>query len=248
MDHKLTIIFGILLAIFASCDTRSSRQAESESSTPATADLPSIQITPILNVPENFDAILELIEPYDYENIEPGKVRFFYDLRNFSLNSGNYIAMNLNNEHHLTTSNPELIASLQKGNYIAVSFLCLPNHISLKNYGNYVVRTFKIGNVLASETDDNAPMIFYNYPRGKVSKTNNAILLDFYLLNTSLSANGHKVKVNLAGQEFTLDDWNPYHIEGLPKGEHEIVLTLVDRNGVPVNNLYNSVRKTFQVQ
>jgi hypothetical protein len=236
MNHKLFIIF--FLVVLLSCETRTASKNEHH-------DFPLVTIKPLTNFAEYFDAILVMEEPSGYD-LQAGKVRFVYDIRNFPLSAGNYIMINLNNKELYPTTKPEASIQLLKENYMAVSFLCLANHISLKNYGNYVARTFNVHSAPAVGYDESAPMIFYNYPRGRIKMENNGqILMDFYLLNTALAANGHKAKIELSGQEFVVTEWIPYTIEGLVKGEHEIKLTLLDRNDRIVDSPFNQATGSF---
>ena len=81
-------------------------------------------------------------------------------------------------------------------------------------------------------------MLFYSRPKGKyVGKTETEkVLLDFYLVNTELSATGNKVKVLVNGEnEFTIDAWKPFFLEGLPMGDNKVKLTLVDKDGQHVH-------------
>ena len=71
------------------------------------------------------------------------------------------------------------------------------------------------------------------------------ILLDFYLVNCTLSPNGFKVRATIDGTEFLLTNWQAYTIEGLKEGKHEIKLELIDKNNVLVKSPYNPVVRTF---
>ena len=73
--------------------------------------------------------------------------------------------------------------------------------------------------------------------------------MDFFLVNTVLSANGYKVKVTLDGDAFTVDKWQPYLIEGLSIGDHQIAITLIDAKGTPVPGTFNnSGSRTFTIK
>lgn len=244
MNHNFIIIFSLSLVILLSCETRTSRQAENQEQT-QTSEPFTISLKPVPTVTEHFDAILELVEPSGYDDIKVGEVRFVYDVRNFPLSAGNLITLNVDNEHYVQSKKPETSMKLERGSYLSVSFLCLPNQISLKNYGNYVIRHFKVGSLSEQEYDDTVPMIFYHYPRGRIEAGGDGVLLDFYLLNTELSTTGHKVKVELAGQEFTLTEWAPFMIEGLTKGDYNLKLTLVNGNGKIIDSPFNSVTGSF---
>ena len=87
--------------------------------------------------------------------------------------------------------------------------------------------------------------LFYSRPKGSYTgKDTERLLLDFYLVNTSISAEGNKVRVTIQDYEFLIDEWAPYIIEGLPKGEISIKLELLNSYGELIKNPFNpSVRK-----
>ena len=93
--------------------------------------------------------------------------------------------------------------------------------------------------------------LFYSRPKGtyKGSDTEK-LLLDFYLVNTDLSADGNKVRITIAQNQqtnkFLVDKWVPYYIEGLDKGEVSITLELLDNDGKLIKTPFNpSSRKVF---
>ena len=84
------------------------------------------------------------------------------------------------------------------------------------------------------------PMLFYSRPKGTCTGIEtDAVLLDFYLVNCDLSKDGYKVKANINGNEFILNKWCGYFMEGLPIGETNIKLTLLDKNGKQVDSPYS---------
>jgi hypothetical protein len=90
-----------------------------------------------------------------------------------------------------------------------------------------------------------APTLIYSRPKGKYAgKDTENLLLDFFVLNTTLSESGHKVKATINGETFTIAEWAPYVIKGLPKGKVTIHLELVDANGDFVPGPFNEVTRT----
>ena len=97
--------------------------------------------------------------------------------------------------------------------------------------------------------DLSAPHMFYSRPKGEyVGKDTEQVMLDFYLVNTTLSPTGNKVRATINGTEFMLDRWLPYIIQGLPMGENTIQLELVDNSGNVLPGPYNSVTRTFTLK
>ena len=92
--------------------------------------------------------------------------------------------------------------------------------------------------------DMEAPTLIYSRPKGKYAgKDTENLLLDFFVLNTTLSATGHKVKATINGEEFTITEWAPHVIKGLPKGEVTIQLELIDANGNMIPGPFNTVTR-----
>jgi hypothetical protein len=92
--------------------------------------------------------------------------------------------------------------------------------------------------------DLSKPMLFYSRPKGEYKDAEtDAVLLDFYLMNCDLSADGYKVKATINGTTFILTKWCGYFMEGLPLGKNIIELTLLDKNNNVVESLYNNVTR-----
>ena len=92
-------------------------------------------------------------------------------------------------------------------------------------------------------------MLFYSRPKGTYTGKANTdkVMLDFYLANLALG-NDYKVKANINGEEHMIDTWQPYYIEGLPMGENNVTLTLVDGEGKKVEAPLNPVSRTFTLE
>jgi hypothetical protein len=76
----------------------------------------------------------------------------------------------------------------------------------------------------------------------------NKLLLDFYLINTEISSEGNKVKATIQDNEFIIDEWVPYYIEGLTKGEITIKLELIDSNGILIDTPFNPSTRTVTLE
>ena len=54
------------------------------------------------------------------------------------------------------------------------------------------------------------------------------------------------MRATIQGDEFIIDEWAPYYIEGLSKGEVSIKLELINNEGDLIQTPYNpSVRKVI---
>ena len=98
-----------------------------------------------------------------------------------------------------------------------------------------------------NKIDLNSEFLFYSRPKGTYNgKDTEKLLLDFYLVNTDISKDGNKVRATIEGTEFIIDEWAPFYIEGLPKGEINIKLELIDSSGSLIETPFNpSVRKVI---
>ena len=95
----------------------------------------------------------------------------------------------------------------------------------------------------------NNEFLFYSRPKGtyKGSDTEK-LLLDFYLINTEISADGNKVRATIQDKEFFIDEWAPYYIEGLAKGEVKIKLELIDSSGNLIDTPFNPSERTVTLE
>lgn len=244
MNHKYIIIFCLPFIIFA-CESR--RSGEEKQENEELNRLPrarEIGIEPYGAEAEFPDAILEMTNPAEYQRLNPGKTTFSYNVKNFDLASGASIVLNLNNSRFIEKQTVEFQTDLEEGAYLSLSFLATKDGFALKNYGNYVVRSFTVGN--SDEIDDTRPMLMYNQPRGRVRlDEEDGAPLDFFLLNAELSANGHKVKIEIGGREFVLDEWRRYRIRGLGRGEHRIKLSLIGPDGKIADSPFGQAEQAF---
>jgi len=137
------------------------------------------------------------------------------------------------------------------GQHVILSFLSRSYHESLKHRGAYDLRVINVGSALAPTTpliDVKAPNLFYSRPKDTYAGADaKRIMLDFYLVNTTLEPGGNRVRATINGTEFMLDRWLPYQMEGLPAGENTVKLELINGSGNMIPGPYNSVTRTFTV-
>ncbi len=162
---------------------------------------------------------------------------------------GQHIHLIFNNEPYIAKYEPNFTEKLKDGHYITLSFLSRSYHESLKNREAYDLRQFTVGNAKSEEVDLTQPIMFYSRPKGeyKGNEVKN-VLLDFYLVNTDLSENGYKVRATINGNDFILTKWQAYIIEGLPMGESNIMLELLDKDNKLVKAPFNPVTRTITLK
>lgn len=226
-----------------------------------------ITLTPFDDSPKFPSAQMRLLNPIGGSNVPSGEVGFEYQLTNFELTkmTGGDHAMNMANsmkgQHiHLIVDNQPYIAKydarfsqpIADGQHVVLSFLSRSYHESLKQQGAYDLRLLTVGKLDSSTPplgfDLKAPALFYSRPKDTYAGNDaKQIMLDFYLVNTTLSPGGNQVRATINGTPFMLSRWLPYMMDGLPAGPATIKLELLDRSGTLIPGPYNSVTRTITV-
>ena len=203
-------------------------------------------------------ARLAQITPPDGAPLVPGKITFSYEVLGYALTSqtvaapplansakGQHIHFILNNGPYLAKYTPSFAVDLPEGHHVVLAFLSRSYHEALKTPGAAVVKLVTVGNPSGAKPDLTAPHLFYSRPKGTYdAEGRKMLLLDFYLVNTTISKDGNQVRATLNGHTFMLSRWVPYVIEGLPPGTLTVELTLVDKNGQQIPGPFNRVKRT----
>ncbi len=225
-----------------------------------------IRLTPYNDSPKFPEAQMRLISPLAGSSVPSGDVRFTYQISNFVLTKmsggphmgemansakGQHIHNIVDNQPYTAHYETSFAKPLADGQHVVLSFLSRSYHESLKQRGAYDLRLVSVGNGPAPATpllDVTKPHLFYSRPKDTYSGADaKKIMLDFYLVNTTLDPSGNKVRATINGNEFMLDKWAPFQMEGLPAGENTVKLELVDNAGTLIPGPYNSVTRTFTV-
>ena len=193
--------------------------------------------------------------------IRRGAIDFQFNVKNYELGvqtsdaegknsansaKGQHIHLIINGEPYTALYEPSHSTELTDGNYLVLSFLSRSYHESVKHYGAYVLRQFTVGQVEADPVDVTQPLLFFSRPKGEYKGPDTErVLLDFYLVNTELSGDGNKVRATINGEEFIIDKWVPHFMQGLPMGENQVKLELIDNSGNLIDGPFNSVERTF---
>ena len=229
------------------------------------AENKGIKITGYEN-PKTFqDAKLELLSPADGETmLDTGKHAFKFKVENYSLGAqtpdadehkcansakGQHIHFILDNQPYQASYSPEITAELKPGHHVLLAFLSRSYHESIKTKSAYIVKEFDVVAKSPDQYDAKWPHMFYSRPKGEYvgEKETKKVMLDFYLINCTLSDKGYRVRATIDGAEFLLFKWEPYFIEGLTLGEHKIKLELLDKNNKPVEAKFNSTERTIKL-
>ena len=214
-----------------------------------------ITITKVSGSPEYPNAKLSLEDPiiledeYEFKfNVEQYELGlqtlkdFEYSLANSA--KGQHIHFIVNNDPYSAHYNEKFSKKLEGNSNIILAFLSRSYHESVKNTNAFVLTQVGEQNI-----DLSSEFLFYSRPKGtyKGSDTEK-LLLDFYLVNTEISANGNKVKATIQDKEFIIDEWAPYYIEGLSKGEVNIKLELIDALGNLIETPFNPSERTVTLE
>ena len=226
-----------------------------------------ITLTPFNDSPKFPTAAMRLNSPVQGSTV-PSPVAFSYELTNFELTKmtgsdhsmqmansmkGQHIHLIIDDKPYIAEYETKFSQPMEDGQHVVLSFLSRSYHESLKQQGAYDLRTITVGNVTPDPNtpafDLKAPALFYSRPKDVYKGKDAAkIMLDFYLVNTTLAPDGNKVRATINGSEFMLDQWLPYMMEGLPAGQATIKLELVDSSGTLIPGPYNSVTRTISVE
>ena len=225
-----------------------------------------IRLTPFSDSPKFPEAQLQMRTPIANSTVPSGEVAFDYQVTNFLLTKmsggphmaqmansmkGQHIHNIVDNEPYSAHYETRFTKPMADGQHVVLSFLSRSYHESLKHRGAYDLRLVSVGNTKPTPTpllDVRAPNLFYSRPKDTYSGADaKRVMLDFYLVNTTLEPGGNRVRATINGTEFMLEHWLPYMMEGLPAGENTVKLELIDAGGSVLPGPYNSVTRKFTV-
>ena len=177
---------------------------------------------------ENYDLGIQTLKNFDYQLANSAKGQHIH----FIINNGPYSA------HYMDSFSKDF----KKKSNVILAFLSRSYHESVKNKDAFILT--QVGE---NQVDLESEFLFYSRPKGTYKGTDTErLLLDFYLVNTEISSNGNKVRATIQDTEFIIDEWDPYYIKGLPKGEINIKLELIDSIGNLIETPFNpSIRKVI---
>ncbi|WP_345071927.1 hypothetical protein [Hymenobacter fastidiosus] len=275
MKASALLVSSAMLLGLAACDTAKQQQDSGTNatvstisgSTAAAMEKNGLRLTPFTDSPKMPEALMQLKSPAAGSATASGSVAFDYDVSNFQLSKmtggvhagemataekGQHIHNIVDNEPYTAHYTTEFTKPIADGQHVVLSFLSRSYHESLKHRGAYDLRVVTVGNAAAAKplnADLTAPHMFYSRPKDTYSGADaKKVMLDFFLVNTTLSPDGNKVRATINGTEFMIDQWAPYMMEGLPAGQNTVKLELVDANGTMIPGPFNSVTRTFTLQ
>ncbi len=237
--------------------TKDSTANASAAPKPYAEEVNGIKLTEAPNSPEFPDAKLHLLTPKADTILKSGPNTFHFSVENYTLGKltdgfdkmhcanskkGQHIHYILDNAPYVAYYDSVFKELVPNGKHLLLCFLSRSYHESIKNKDAYILTQLTTGSKsdTLKDYDLNAPYLFYSRPKGEyVGEDTKKVLLDFYLVNTTISPTGNKVRATINGNEFMLTKWVPYVIEGLPLGNNKIKLELLDKDGKLISGIFN---------
>jgi hypothetical protein len=269
MKKTLLISIAIILLLgVAMCNKRTKRNINKttleNTSTMINMTKNGITLTELVSVETFENATISLLETSSATQLDDNKIRLKFATENYELGKisntsntkscansaqGQHIHCIINNEPYTAHYTNDFVVDAKKeGMHTVLCFLSRSYHESIKNSKAFFIDNMITGKnryaIRYANKDLSKPMLFYSRPKGEYKDAEtDAVLLDFYLMNCDLSADGYKVKATINGTTFILTKWCGYFMEGLPLGKNIIELTLLDKNNNVVESLYNNVTR-----
>jgi hypothetical protein len=271
MKSPLLLLPVLGIAMLASCNNEAGPTGDrATGDSVATAPRPGVAIADVSPSPEFQGATLTMSSAKAAKaGNDSAKVSFAFGVKNYELKSqttdnANKMCSNSAQGQHihfilddmpykaLYEPNNDVVLANNTEHYL-LAFLSRSYHESVKSPGAAILYHFKIdekGN-LKKLDDPKTPMVFYSRPKGDYFGKDTAnILLDFYIWNCTLAADGYKVKADITAAaneatSVTLDKWAPKFIQNLGMGKSKIELTLMDKDGKQVEGPHTSGSREF---
>ena len=178
----------------------------------------------------DYDLGEQTINTVDNQLANSGKGQHIH----FIVNNGPYSAHYTNN----------FKKKLNDNNNVILAFLSRSYHESVKN-----PKAFVLTQIGENKIDLNKEFLFYSRPKGTYKgKDTEKLLLDFYLINTTISPEGNKIKASINNTEFIITEWAPYYLQGLPKGEIKIKVELINSEGKLIDSPFNPSIRTVNLE
>lgn len=273
MKSPLLLIPAAGFALLTSCNNEgTTNNSTATKDTVAAAPRPAVALTDVSQSPEFAGATLTMSSVKAQKvGADSAKVSFAFGVKNYELkaqtadNANKMCSNSAQGQHiHFILDDMPYKALYEPGNEITLAnnsehyllaFLSRSYHESVKSPGAAVVYHFKVdekGN-LKKLDDPKTPMVFYSRPKGDYFGNDTAnILLDFYIWNCTLAADGYKVKADItpaanAATSVTLDKWAPKFVQNLGMGKSKIALSLLDKDGKQVEGPHTTGSREFNL-
>ena len=224
----------ILVLFFTSCNIETEITIHKVQGSPEYSNA-KINLNKPLAIEDGYEFSFDVIS---YELGMQTLKNFDYQLANST--KGQHIHFIVNNGPYSAHYEDTFTKQFKESSNVILAFLSRSYHESVKNPNSFVFT--QVGE---DKIDLNKEFLFYSRPKGTYKGVDTEkLLLDFYLVNTNLSSNGNKVRATIQDAEFIIEEWAPYYIQGLPKGEIKIKLELIDASGNLIDSPFNPSNRT----
>jgi len=271
MNLKLLTLAGAGFAVlsFSACQDSGTSGTTNNDTASAAAPTPAtpLSIKPVDGSPEFPGASLGIKDvKAEMQGTDSVKITINYTVKNYELKhqtgdastkecnnskDGQHIHFILDNKPYKALYEPTNTFTVPvKSEHYLMSFLSRSYHESLKNPEAGVLYKFSIDEKgkLSKLALPTTPMLFYSRPKGDyLGNDTKNVLLDFYVYNGKLGADGYKVKATVNGQDFTIDSWKPYFIQNAPMGDMTVNLQLLDKSGTAVTGDNTTISRTVKL-
>ncbi|KAA5533340.1 hypothetical protein F0919_12400 [Taibaiella lutea] len=270
MNNKIvpaSIAFVTLLALNACNNGTTENTTTADTAQATTAPAAPVTIQPVTGSPEFADAKLGIKNvKAEMQGTDSVKITIDYDVKNYELKNqtsdattkecnnskdGQHIHFILDNQPYAALYEPtKTFTVAAKSEHYLMSFLSRSYHESIKTPDAGVLYHFSVDEKgkLTKMDIPKTPMIFYSRPKGQyIGADTKNVLLDFYVYNTALAADGNKVKASINGTDFTIDKWQPYFIQNAPMGDVTVNVQLVDKDGKNIEGVNTSVSRSIKL-
>lgn len=243
----------------ASADAGAAQPEPEHEATPL-APAPPMVVQGMSTAIEGDMPTLRVTAPRAGQTIRSGAVNVRFTLQHWELASpaGPHVHVIVDNEPYIAVRATEpfdLAALVQtnfghplaEGTHVLRMFPSRGQHESVKSAGAFAVVVFNYGHATEGFSfDPAAPLLTFSRPKG-CNPSGSHVLLDFFVANTELAADSHRVRYTLDGTTGLITTWVPHWLENLGDGEHTIRLELLDASGNPVAGMFNDTTRTFSV-
>ncbi len=235
----------IVLTFLFACNTNNSNKKET--SDEASSSIENTQTSLIIEQKANSDIATFSADGITLTEIKPTKINkeSVLTLTNTSFKEGiNLLQFNIENNqnYNITTiqnnytiathSNTKIEQEFLSGNNVFLAFLSDENNLGIKTNNATLLKNIVLNDEVLF--DEKQAHLFYYLPQ------NNIAILDFCLVNTSLSENGNKIKVTFNGTtSIIIDKWASYQIDGLTQNKNTIRIELIDKIGKLIPGPFN---------
>ncbi len=268
MNMKILSVSALMTIVMVTSCKQEKKQPTEKEETPVAEQAKTTKITleKLTTSPAYENAALKLDTPETMNIPEAGEADFEFEVKNYELKAqtagpnaallansgkGQHIHFILDNQPYSAHYDATFKKEMPEGVHHLVAFLSRSYHESVKNENSVVVRKLVVGDNPEDllELDMNAPTLIYSRPKGTYTgKDAERVLLDFFVLNTTLSPSGNKVRATIQGEEFLITEWAPHIVKGLPMGEISIQLELIDAQGNTLPGPFNDVTRTVTLK